>query len=298
MKKRRFLAALGVLTTGLALAFSGTPHPEWVGKPLPDLGAVAAVNKVALSRLSGQTALVFTVPNCGSCVLQLTSLAQVANKSRNLKTVVVTSQNTPELQAILRSFQSKPVVLTDSAGVLVKSFGLRQVPALVLFDQERIVRGFYEGTIEHDDLETLTTALSAGKAVPQLTVPGNPGTAATAIAGVNFVSSKQNMLIFHNYSCIHCKNEIPDLVSFAKKNSAVNVWVVAVNELEGVQKQFAEANAPANVRVVLSEKSFADYRITGTPTQLLVSSDSIIRWRNSGFAPGLFETIPLATTAR
>jgi thiol-disulfide isomerase/thioredoxin len=298
MKKWRFLMALGVLTTGLAMAFSGTPHPEWVGKPVPNLATVANINKIAVSRLSGQAVMVFVVPNCGSCVLQLTTLAQVANKNRSLKMVVVTSQNTPELQGVLRSFQTKPVVLTDSAGVLVKSFGLRQVPALVLLNQEQIVQGFYEGILDRDDLENLTTPLSTGKVVPQLTVPGNPGALADAISGVNFSNSKNNMLVFHSYSCIHCKNEIPDLVNFAKKNSAVNVWVVAVNELEGVQKQFSEANAPVNVRVVLSEKSFSDYRISGTPTQILVSNDSTIRWRNSGFAPGLFETIPLATTAR
>lgn len=205
-----------------------------------------------------------------------------------LQITLVTEQNSAALREYLVGFTLKPIIHADTAGQSIQALGLKTIPAVMYVNAAGIVQGFYEGTLTNAETRELGAALLAGKPVPRLTVPGGVGSPAPALPGVSWASSKNHLLIFHSASCHFCTEELPHLLKHARKNPKVAVWIVAPGELSAVKQQFA--GAPKNVRVIedgndegIGIELGSAYRAQGTPTQVLVNSSGIIKWRSEGF---------------
>jgi hypothetical protein len=270
------------------------PHPEWVGKPLSNAG---------LEKYQDGQAQIYTVlqPNCASCALQLTNLVSLHARHPSLDIYLITERNSPALKQFLAAYTFTPQLIFDPAGSIIQALGLKSIPATLFVNAKGTIEGYYEGVLSSAELLNLGSALASGQPVPQLTVPGNPG----AQPGVSWSGSPNNLLVFVQLTCPHCIDEVPELVTYAQGHPKLAVWLIALNQAKEVTAQYAKAGAPDNVQVIGSEdaalgsKLFAAYDVSGTPTQILVDSSGLIRWRNVGYAKGLgvFARIPLETTA-
>jgi thiol-disulfide isomerase/thioredoxin len=268
-----------MLSSSAALAFSGTPHPEWIGK---------SVGLTSLPHTGRPTVYVFAQPDCAACSLQLGALSGLQKSNPALQVTLVTEQNSAALREYLGGFALSPTVYADTAGKSLQALGLKNIPAVVYVNAAGAIQGFYEGTLTNDETRTLGTALLAGKPVPRLTVPGGVGSPAIPLPGVNWASSKNHLLIFHSATCHFCVEELPYLLKYARENQKVAIWIIAPDNLEAVKEQFS--GATANLRVIEDDKDkdvgaklFSVYAAQGTPTQILVDGLGEIVWRGEGF---------------
>lgn len=265
-----------------ALALDGIPRTDWLGK---------SVKTTALPHNGQPTVYVFAQPDCAACSLQLGALSALQKSNPKLQITLVTEQNSAVLREYLSGFSLTPTVYADTAGQSIKMLALKTIPAVMYVNAAGTVEGFYEGTLTNAETRELGSALVAAKTLPRLTVPGGIGSPAPALPGVNWADSKNHLLIFHSATCHYCDEELPYLLKYAKEHPEVAVWIVTAGNLEAVQKQFVGASK--NIRVVTDAgdkdagaKLFASYKAQGTPTQVLVSQEGIIRWRDAGFDAG------------
>lgn len=268
-----------LLASSSALAFTGTPRPDWIGK---------SVRTATLPHSGQPTVYVFAQPDCAACSLQLGALSALQKSNPKLQITLVTEQNSAALREYLSGFALKPTIHADTAGKSIQALGLKTIPAVMYVNAAGIIQGFYEGTLTNAETRELGAALLAGKPVPRLTVPGGVGSPAPALPGVNWASSRNHLVIFHSASCRFCTDQLPHLLKYARENPKVAVWIVAPGELEAVKKQFAGASK--NVRILEDKndgsaglKLATAYRAQGTPIQFLVSSTGTIKWRGEGF---------------
>lgn len=187
MRKLMLLGA--VLASSSALAFTGTPRPDWIGK---------SVRTATLPHSGQPTVYVFAQPDCAACSLQLGALSALQKSNPKLQITLVTEQNSAALREYLGGFALKPTIHADTVGKSIQALGLKTIPAVMYVNAAGIVQGFYEGTLTNAETRELGTALLAGKPVPRLTVPGGVGSPAPALPGVNWASSRNHLVIFHS----------------------------------------------------------------------------------------------------
>lgn len=268
-----------VLTSGTAVAFEGTPHPEWTGKN---------ISSAYLAHTGKPTIYVFAQPDCAGCSLQLASIASLQKGNPDLQVVVVTEQNSSAMKEYLNGFSLSSNVFSDPEGQAISALKITTIPATIYTDPSGKVKGFYEGSLNSAETKKLIDALVAGKSLPLITVPGSVGSPAIALPGVNWKSNKNNLIIFHSVSCHFCTEELPHLMKYAAENPQVAIWVVSGDDLGSLERQFE--GKTSNINFVqdlfdsnLSGRISSQYKIQGTPTQILVNQDGIITWRGSGF---------------
>lgn len=275
----RRLLLLGSMLSSAALAFSGTPHPEWIGKN---------VSLTSLPHTGRPTVYVFAQPDCAACSLQIGALSGLQKSNPTLRVTLVTEQNSTALREYLSGFSLKPTIYADTAGRSLQILKLKSIPAVMYVNAAGTVQGFYEGTLTNDETRMLGTALLAGKPVPRLTVPGGVGSSAIPIPGVDWAKNTNHLLIFHSATCHFCIEELPYLLKYARENPSLAIWIIAPDNIEAVKKQFSES--PANVHIVEDSKDkdvgmklFSSYATQGTPTQILINNLGEIVWRGEGF---------------
>jgi thiol-disulfide isomerase/thioredoxin len=289
---RQIIGGLIVGFAGVALAFTGTSHPEWIGRAFPDTDAIAQQNRLDRAALNGPAVFTFAIPNCGNCSLQVANLGILLEKTPNLKVLIVASENSENTRLLQRMAPSAKF-LVDAEGTLIKPLGLRRVPATIFVDAKNIVQGYYEGPLERSETLELGQALFAGTALKRLIAPGGVGAIAEQPPGVTWSTANRHMLVFHGLDCSACKSSIPEIQKFAKQNLKVPVWVVTQDEAKQVRKQFGTALPNIKVVTIKENQFYKSYAITGTPTHILVAKDGFIVWRSVGYAPGVLNAVPL-----
>lgn len=272
-------ALTGLLLGGTASAFEGTPRPEWIGQ---------SVTAAQLPHSGRPTVYIFAQPDCASCSLQLGAISSLQQGRPDLQVTVVTEQNSAALREYLSGFSLDSTVYPDTAGTTLKALALKTIPAVLYVNRTGTIEGFYEGSLSNAETKELGSALLSGKSLPRLTVPGSIGSPAATLPGVQWQDSRNHLLIFHSVGCRFCLDQLPHLIKYAAAHPDVSVWVIAGDDMAALEQQFA--GKTPNIKFVqdpqdkaLASRLFATYRVQGTPTQLLVGADGLIKWRDSGF---------------
>jgi hypothetical protein len=288
-------ALLGL--SGLALAFTGTSHPEWIGRTFPNTNELTQQNQLSTNDLSGSAIFTFALPTCGNCGLQISSLASLLDKTSNVKVFVVTSEDSENTRSLIRGV-TRAKLLVDAQGVLVKALGLRRVPSSVFVDYKNTIQGYYEGVLDRDETLELGQALASSTVLRRLIAPGSEGAQATKLPGIAWQKAPQSLLVFHGLNCSACAESIPEVLQFAKRNPRVSVLIVTEDAAAKVQKQFGKPLPNLKIVVVKRNQTFSAYGVTGTPTHILVSRDGVITWRSVGYAAGILAKAPLGSSSR
>jgi hypothetical protein len=294
---QKILIGFSLGLTSLALAFSGTTHPEWIGRTFPDVSSVAQQNRIDIGSLTGKAIFTFALPTCGNCNLQISNLGAVLEKNPDTKAFVVTSEDSENTRALIRGLPNIKL-LVDAQGSLVKALGLRKVPATVFVDSKNTVQGFYEGVLDRAETLELGQALAAGTMLRKIVVPGDTGSVAFKIPGINWKTAAFHLLAFHGLDCSACAAAISEVLGFVKKNSKTSVWIVTRDNANAVQKQYGKPLPNLKVVSLKDNKVFSGYAVTGTPTHILVGQDGVIRWRSVGYAAGVLDGVPVGSSSR
>lgn len=262
-----------------ALALDGKPRNEWVGRDQKE---------TKLASKTGSAVYIFATPDCGSCASQLALLSSFQSLNPKLKVFIVTQSNDEKFKEFTSGFNLKFNVIEDKSGEVVTGFGVSMLPSIIFSDNNNKLAGFYEGQLSKAELFELSAQLIANKPLTKITIPGAVGSEAPAIKNVIWSQNKNNLIIFHSSTCHYCSLELPHLIAFAKENANVKVYVVATDDYDAVKKQFDGASE--NIVIVgepgsssLGQSIGNAYRISGTPTQVLVNEDGVITWRGEGF---------------
>ncbi len=294
---RKILAVCSIGMASLALAFSGTTHPEWIGRTFPDVSSVAQQNRIDAGSLTGKAIFTFALPTCGNCNLQISNLGTVLEKNPDTKVFLVTSEDSENTRALIRGLPNIKL-LVDAQGSLVKALGFQRVPATVFVDSKNTVQGFYEGVLDRAETLELGQALAAGTMLRKIVVPGDTGSVAFKIPGIDWKSASFHLLAFHGLDCSACAAAIPEVLGFVKKNPKTSVWIVTRDNANAVQKQYGKALPNLKVVSLKDNKVFSGYAVTGTPTHILVGQDGVIRWRSVGYAAGVLDGAPVGSSSR
>ena len=272
-----------------ANALTGTPHPEWIGKPL---------SSAALPSASSPTLYLFTQTDCAACSIQFLAISALRKDMSLVKLVIIAENETEALRTYLDQFNLSYTLNTDPEGKVIQALGLTTLPAMVLADGAGKIQGFYEGRLSGSETREVILALESGLPVPRLSIPGYVGSNAPKISVVDWSNQTQTLLIFHSSTCHYCADELPHLVAFANSHPQLHIVIVAPNDLLGVKQQFLAAGVLGNIDYVEDPALTDLYHVNGTPTQILVNSGGTITWRGEGFSvnganPFKFGGIPL-----
>lgn len=261
-------------------AFEGNSRLDMVGENIETFG---------IDPKKEPTVYIFAQPDCASCSLQLNLLSSLQNQDKTLNVVFVTEQKSSLLFEYLAGFNLRAEVIDDIEGKIVSRTKLTVIPTTVFVNKAGVIEGFYEGMLERREVQQLGEALVQGVPLPLISTPGGVGSIAPKIKNVNWTESKHNLIVFHSSVCQFCNEELPYLTEFASGHSTMSIIVVAVDSERAVAKQFVEANAPTNVRIVSDANGlsgvglYESYLAEGTPTHVLVNGKGRIIWRSSGF---------------
>lgn len=248
------------------------------------------VSTLGLAHEGKPTVYIFGQPDCASCSLQLAVLSSLQSRFSYLEFVFVTEDKSPILDDYLGGFALRLKVIADVEGKVVSEADLTTIPATMYVNQGGIIEGFYEGTLDRTEIDRLGKALAAGRSLPLIVSPGDVGSSAPMIKGVDWSKNKDTLVVFYSSTCQFCKEELPHLIDFAHENPEISFLVVAVDSQQDVKSQFLRNSAPSNIDIVDNVSSnsevngvYGAYLVEGTPTHVLVDSGGMITWRSSGF---------------
>jgi len=261
---------------------------------MPDAKALGLDPK--FQALGQPTLYVFSLPGCRNCAEQSIYAGLAAQKFPRLRVVFVTTASQDNVLSSVLGAKSagsnKPRWILDPRGKMFSTLDFGQLPATALVDGKNVIRGLYEGLVSDKELLELSGSLVSRKTPRQMTVKGGVGDRAVSIAGMDWKAAKNNLLIFHSSTCEPCAREIPTLLELARAQPKLAVWIAGGRDIEATRKQFA--GAPTNLKIVPIKREHAEaFRVSGTPSQVLISSSGLIRWKNEGYSSQTFARLPL-----
>jgi thiol-disulfide isomerase/thioredoxin len=259
----------------------GTRAPEF---SLRDITGRA----VPLTEFRGlPTLLVFSDPQCGPCNALLPTIGQWQSQLRDRLRVVLVSSGSIEANRAKSDVHALSHVLLQEQQEVQTLFAAYGTPSAVLIGPDgaiasRVAQG-------RDAILGLVSSFAEPVRSPVQRQPSPPvtalpvGTAAPTRplldlfgqqADIAYSRSKATLLLFWNPACGYCQKMLPDLQTWAMRNSSACDLVV-------VSTGSPEANLALGLpATILLDHDFAlgrDFNVQGTPSAIVVASDGTVK---------------------
>ena len=273
MNVRGTLALIGMMLSMSAHAYIGEVHQFNV----PQLG------------LKPGYIYLTTTTSCAECTLYLTWMAGIVQNDPKLKVILLTQKDSPEWRQYTRGLAHTFETLFDSDGRVLKALNIAKVPSLIFAELPGSEVTVYTGKFDNTEIQQIVSNNLAGKSQARYFSPGQVGSSALPIAGVDL--GPRDVLVFHSTHCPYCAKQMPDVLNYARSNPNVNVWVITaiqISKPEELEAQFK--GHPANLKLISSKDPmpFMQYNIQGTPTNLWVRDGKIVQAK-TGYNPETFK---------
>ncbi|HYS04931.1 MAG TPA: redoxin domain-containing protein [Candidatus Dormibacteraeota bacterium] len=187
-------------------------------------------------------------------------------------------------------------------GPIASSYGIGDVPTVVLIDSDGIVRFRMEGYLGRMFQPRLVATMEALRRLPQFTSdkggaldlnytahPRAPVWTARAIDGktIDLAALRGRVVVlnFFDQDCPHCQKDLPLLVPVLKefRSRGVAAIGIAARNAEGRMRQFMEEHRIDYPVVIDAGRAiFGQYDSARTPDTVFIDKDGFIRFREHG----------------
>ncbi|MBX8467221.1 MULTISPECIES: thioredoxin fold domain-containing protein [unclassified Deinococcus] len=269
------------LLVSSAQAFTGITRGDLHGSSFKQDMSTSAVQP---------TIYLFVRPDCSSCALQISHLAVIQKQLGGIRVSLIVPDEAVARRTLLAGSSITAEVQEDRDAKIAVQYGLKSIPAIVFVDSGSVIRGFYEGLLSLEELEKLASEFSQGDLKTVLYAKGAPGARATPIEGVAWIDSRYTLLVFHQFDCEFCRQELPKVIQLSYDKPSLRMFVIAPSNISETQSQFKSAGAKNNIDILSDElsnrKIYNEYNVKATPTFILINELGEITWRLTGSGTG------------
>jgi peroxiredoxin len=195
--------------------------------------------------------------------------------------------------------------LLRDPGPIAPSYGIGDIPTVVLIDGDGIVRFRMDGYFGPGFQQRLVATMEALRKLPQFTAdkatsldltytahPRAPVWSARAIDGkpIDLAALRGRVVVlnFFDQDCPHCQKDLPLLVPVLKEFRPRGVVVIGISsrDTSGRMREFMKTHGIDYPVVIDPGRAiFSQYDSTRTPDTIIIDKDGFIRFREHGDRP-------------
>lgn len=221
--------------------------------------------------------------------------------------IVFLGISTDSLDHIKRflALQKASLPIMRDPGSVARSYGVGELPTVVLLDSDHIIRFQLDGYLGSNfrayveatatALKALTGAASVAAKPIDLTYTENPRAplfAARDLDGrsIDLASFKGRVvaLIFFDQDCPHCQKDLPRLMPVLREFRARGVAAIGITSRDaggGLRRYLKDQGIDIPVIVDTGRSVFVKYASSRTPDVFVIDKDGFVRFREQGDRP-------------
>ncbi|HEU4402955.1 MAG TPA: redoxin domain-containing protein [Candidatus Polarisedimenticolia bacterium] len=285
----------------------GTSHPS-VGTKAPNFAAEDPSGSwLPLVNLKGKpVAVLFFRPGAPFTSELVTEMSRLRDDPAFAPTIFIgVARDSMDRIKQFRDLQKPSMAILRDPGTIGPSFGIGDLPTIVLIDADGIIRfrlDGYVGALLRPRWRATVEALrglprgtqGAGKPIEVAYTenPRAPIFSAKDLDGrkVDLAALKGRVVVltFFDQECPHCKRDLPLLVPVLKEFRARGVVAIGVSSRDvggGMRRFLKEHGIDYSVILDTDRAIFSKYESTRTPDTFIIDGDGFIRFHEQGDRP-------------